>query len=234
MRSARLLAASNTRSALLSRPDRCTVTPRAQRTEAPSRSRGTCTGLTPCKWPRQRTSPGQGMTPDKSSGGDLLLLVSGPDVATLSDALSPALTAVATRWAVRIIGKDALRMLDVGPDRDLLLVDQLVGAVHDAGRGVESWSAEALLDGRSFRAHLGAATVPPSSPQSPRLHLAPARARSRPDLPFHFARGTDKRGVPQPLLKRRRAPATSHRARPDRRYRDRPEQSIRSSLEGGP
>jgi hypothetical protein len=93
--------------------------------------------------------------------GDLVLVVRGGSVALLTDAMRPALTAVATRWAARILGEDALWILAMGPDRDLLLVDQLVGAVGDAGGSVETFSVEGLLDGPSFRAYVSAATSPP-------------------------------------------------------------------------
>jgi hypothetical protein len=88
--------------------------------------------------------------------GDLLLLVRGSDVAGLHAAMRPALVAVATRWAVRLLGEDALWLLTMGPDRDLLLIDQLVGAVKESGGSVEVFSAENLLDGTSLRAYLDA------------------------------------------------------------------------------
>jgi hypothetical protein len=70
--------------------------------------------------------------------------------------MRPALVAVATRWAVRLLGEDALWLLTMGPDRDLLLIDQLVGAVKESGGSVEVFSAENLLDGTSLRAYLDA------------------------------------------------------------------------------
>ena len=96
--------------------------------------------------------------------GDLMLLVRGGGVALLNEAMRPALTAVATRWAARILGEDALWILAMGPDRDLLLVDQLVAAVGDAGGSVETFSVERLLAGPSFRAYVSAAASPPSPP----------------------------------------------------------------------
>jgi hypothetical protein len=98
--------------------------------------------------------------------GDLVLIVRGADVAMLHEAMRPTLTAVATRWAVRLLGNDGLWLLAIGGDRDVLLVDQLVAAVREAGGRVESFSAEKLLDGTALRAYLDAASSPP----------APARA----------------------------------------------------------
>lgn len=94
--------------------------------------------------------------------GDFLMLVRGPDVAELRRAMRPTLIAVATRWAVRLFGGDALWLLAIGPDRDLLLVDQLTAAVKELGGRVETFSAENLLDGVSLRTYLDAATNPPS------------------------------------------------------------------------
>jgi hypothetical protein len=95
--------------------------------------------------------------------GDLLLLVRGPDVAALRQAMRPALTAVTTRWAVRLIGDGALWLLAIGPDRDMLLIDQLAAAIKESGGRTEAFSAENLLDGASLRAYMDAATNPPSS-----------------------------------------------------------------------
>jgi hypothetical protein len=97
--------------------------------------------------------------------GDLVVLVRGADVAMLHSAMRPVLTAVATRWALRLLGEDALWLLAVGPDRDRLMVDQLIGAVRDAGGTAQSFSAEKLLSGAGLRAYLDAAVNPP--PRSP-------------------------------------------------------------------
>lgn len=88
--------------------------------------------------------------------GELLVIVRGQDVASLSAALGPATTAVSSRWIVRLAGRDALWLLAMGPDRDVLLVDQLTAAVKGAGGDVEVLSIERLLDPAGLRAYLGA------------------------------------------------------------------------------
>lgn len=99
--------------------------------------------------------------------GDLLLIVRGGGVASLTSAMRPTLTAAATRWATRLLGGEALWLLVIGPDRDLLLVDQLVAAVNGAGGEVEVLSAEKLLDSAALRAYLKATSAPPSPAPQP-------------------------------------------------------------------
>lgn len=93
--------------------------------------------------------------------GDLLLIVRGSDVASLTSAMRPTLTAVSTRWATRLLGDEALWLLVID-DRDLLLVDQLVGSVREAGGAVEVYSAEKPLDSTGLQAYLKAASSPPA------------------------------------------------------------------------
>jgi hypothetical protein len=102
-----------------------------------------------------------GHDPGKILEGDLLILVRGDDVVSLREAMRPSLTAITTRWAIRVVGPGALWLIAMGPDRDMLLVDQLTGTVKDAGGSVQSLGVEKLLGGAEFQAYLDAAVAPP-------------------------------------------------------------------------